>query len=169
VWAGAAPEPWLRGVPDPYDNVAGNPYHSWGAQMSLAAAARRLGRLVKGSLVGIAVTRHGVSPRIVQAQVVGTRGTTTVTGAQLQDIFGLADTWATFTSITTTDPLGKLSGSVFPVPVGGTITVQSQSGAGWHTVGQTPVSASGAYATQMPAGRYRIVDGPVDGRAVTVP
>jgi stage II sporulation protein D len=169
VWAGAAPEPWLRGVPDPYDSVAGNPYHSWGAQMSLAAAARRLGRLVKGSLVGIAVTRHGVSPRIVQAQVVGTRGTTTVTGAQLQDLFGLADTWATFTSITTTDPLGKLSGSVFPVPVGGTITVQSQSGAGWHTVGQTPVSASGAYATQVPAGRYRIVDGPLDGPAVTVP
>ncbi len=65
VWAGATPEPWLRGVPDPYDNVGQNPYHSWGSQMSLAAAGRKLGRLVKGSLVGIAVTRHGVSPRIV--------------------------------------------------------------------------------------------------------
>ena len=84
VWAGATPEPWLRGVPDPYDNAGQDPYHSWGSQMSLAAAARKLGRLVKGSLIGIAVTRHGVSPRIVQAQVVGTRGTTTVSGAQLQ-------------------------------------------------------------------------------------
>ena len=168
VWAGAAPEPWLRGVPDPYDNVGGNPYHSWGAQMSLGAAARRLGRLVKGSLVGIAVTRHGLSPRVVQAQVVGTRGTSTVSGAQLQQIFGLDDTWATFTSITTTDPLGRLSGTVFPAPAGGAVSVQAQSGGAWHTVGQTTVSASGAYSTQEPSGRYRIVDGALDGPAVTV-
>jgi stage II sporulation protein D len=169
VWAGAAPEPWLRGVPDPYDDVAGNPYHSWGAQMSLAAAARKLGRLVKGSLVGIAVTRHGISPRIVQAQVVGTRGTSTVTGARLQGIFGLADTWATFTSITTTDPLGKLSGTVFPVPAGGTVAIQSPTAGAWHTVGQARVSATGAYSTQLPSGRYRIADGSLDGPVVTVP
>ena len=37
------------------------------------------------------MTKHGVSPRIVQAQVVGTRGTTTVTGAQLQGIVRPAD------------------------------------------------------------------------------
>src|SRR6185437_2187913 len=143
VWAGATPEPWLRGVPDPYDNVGGNPYHSWGTQMSLSAAARKLGRLVKGSLVGVAVTRHGVSPRIVQAQVVGTRGTSTVTGAQLQDIFGLDDTWAAFTSITTTDPAGKLSGTVFPVPAGKTVAIQAQSGRAWHTIGQARVSGTG--------------------------
>jgi stage II sporulation protein D len=169
VWAGATPEPWLRGVSDPYDDVAGNPYHSWGAQMSLAAAARRLGRLVKGSLVGIAVTRHGVSPRIVSAQVAGTRGTTTVTGAQLQDIFGLDDTWATFTSITTVDSQGTLSGSVVPAPAGGSVRVQSQSGGAWHTVGQAHVAGTGAYTTQVPSGRYRIVDGVLDGPAVTVP
>ena len=92
MWAGATPEPWLRGVPDPYDNAGQDPYHSWGSQMSVAAAAHKLGRLVRGSLVGIAVTRHGVSPRIVQAQVVGTGGPTTVTGTQLQGIFGLDDT-----------------------------------------------------------------------------
>jgi stage II sporulation protein D len=169
VWAGAAPEPWLRGVPDPYDNVGGNPYHSWGSQMSLAAAARRLGRLVKGSFVGIAVTRHGVSPRIVEAQVVGTRGRSTVTGAQLQGIFGLDDTWATFTSITTVDPQGTLSGTVFPAPAARAVTVQSQSGGAWHTVGQVPVSATGAYTTRVPSGRYRIVDGSLDGPAITVP
>jgi stage II sporulation protein D len=169
VWAGATPEPWLRGVPDPYDNVAQNPYHSWGAQMSLAAAARRLARLVHGSLVGIAVSRRGVSPRIVAAHVVGSRGTSTVTGAQLQETFGLDDTWATFTSITTTDPRGRLSGTVFPAPAGGAVTVQAQSSGGWRTVGQTKVSAAGAYGTQVPSGRYRIVDGTLDGPAVTVP
>lgn len=169
VWTGATPEPWLRGVPDPYDNVGGNPYHSWGAQMSLAAAARKLGRLVKGSLVGIAVTRHGLSPRIVQAQVVGTRGTSTVTGAQLQGIFGLDDTWAAFTSITTTDPAGKLSGKVFPAPTGKTVAIQAQSGRAWHTIGQAQVSGTGAYSVPEPAGRYRVVDGTLDGPAVTVP
>ena len=169
VWAGATPEPWLRGVPDPYDNVAQNPYHSWGSQMSLAAAARTLGRLVKGSLLGIAVTRHGVSPRIVQAQVVGTRGTSTVTGAQLQGIFGLDDTWATFTSITTTDPGGTLSGTVFPAPAGGSVTIQSQTGGAWHTVGPARVSSTGAYSAQVASGRYRVVDGSLDGPAVTVP
>ena len=169
VWAGATPEPWLRGVPDPYDNVGGNPYHSWGAQMSLAAAARKLGHLVKGGLVGIAVTRHGLSPRIVQANVVGTRGTSTVTGAQLQGIFGLDDTWATFTSITTTDPMGKLSGTVFPAPAGGSVAIQVRTGGAWHTVGRAPVSAGGAYSAQEPSGRYRVVDGALDGPAVTVP
>ncbi len=169
VWAGATPEPWLRGVPDPYENVGGNPYHSWGSQMSLAAAARRLGHLVKGSLVGIQVTRHGVSPRIVQAQVIGSRGTSVVSGAQLQGIFGLQDTWATFTSISTIDPLGKLSGTVFPVPAAGAVTVQSQTGGAWHTVGQVSVSSTGAYSTQVPLGHYRVVDGSLDGPTVTVP
>ena len=169
VWAGATPEPWLRGVPDPYDNVSGNPYHSWGAQMSLAAAARKLGRLVKGSLVGIAVSRHGLSPRIVQAQVVGTRGTSTVTGTQLQGIFGLDDTWATFTSITTTDPVGRLSGTVFPAPAGARVTIQAQTGGAWHAVGRARVSATGAYSVQVASGRYRVVDGTLDGPVVTVP
>ncbi len=169
VWTGATPEPWLRGVPDPYDNAGQDPYHSWGWQMSLSAAARKLGRLVKGRLVGIAVTRHGVSPRILQGQVVGTGGTTTVSGTQLQSLFGLDDTWATFTSITTTDPLGTLSGTVFPAPAGGLVAIQAQSTGAWHTVGQARVSAAGAYSTQMPSGRYRILDGTLAGPATTIP
>jgi stage II sporulation protein D len=169
VWAGATPEPWLRGVPDPYDNAGQDPYHSWGSQMSVAAAAHKLGRLVRGSLVGIAVTRHGVSPRIVQAQVVGTGGTTTVTGTQLQSSFGLDDTWATFTTITTTDPLGRLSGTVFPAPAGGAVTIEAQTAGAWRTAGQARVSSGGAYSARMPSGRYRIVDGTLDGPVVTVP
>ncbi len=169
VWIGSMPEPWLRGVSDPYDSAGGDPYHRWSSQMSLAAAARKLGRLLKGSLIGIAVTRHGASPRIIQAQVVGTRGTTTVSGTQLQSLFGLDATWAGFTTITTTDPLGRLSGSVFPAPAGGSVTVQAQSAGAWHTIGPVAVSPSGTYSTQEPSGRYRIVDGTIDGPAVTVP
>ena len=49
------------------------------------------------------------------------------------------------------------------------MTVQGAAGGGWHTVAPVPVSAGGAYRTTLPAGRYRIADGAVDGPAVTIP
>jgi stage II sporulation protein D len=101
VWPGAKPEPWLRGVPDPYDGAGGDPYHRWGYNLTMGSASARLGGLVKGALIGIRVTKHGSSPRILLAQVVGTRGRSTVTGVQLQHIFGLLTTYAVFTTITT--------------------------------------------------------------------
>lgn len=101
VWPGATPEPWLRGVPDPYDGVAGNPYHHWGSDLTMSAAAQRLGSLVKGQLIGIRVLRHGASPRILEAAVVGTRGSVRVSGLRLQSIFGLQTTYVAFTSIIT--------------------------------------------------------------------
>jgi stage II sporulation protein D len=55
--------------------------------------------LVRGSFRGITVTQRGVSPRIVHAEVDGTGGVTQVTGPQLRTRFGLFDTWASFTYI----------------------------------------------------------------------
>jgi stage II sporulation protein D len=101
VWPGATPQPWLRGVPDPYDAAGGDPYHAWGSSMSPAAARAKLGSTVKGTLLGIRVTKHGASPRILAADVVGSTGRTTVTGTQLQRTFGLLTTNATFTTIST--------------------------------------------------------------------
>jgi stage II sporulation protein D len=101
AWPGAAADPWLRGEPDPYDDAGGNPYYRWGNQFSIAAAGARLGRLVRGRLIGIKVTKTGASPRIMLAQVVGTGGTTTVTGGQLESAFSLPSTWASFTTIST--------------------------------------------------------------------
>jgi stage II sporulation protein D len=101
AWPGAPPEPWLHGVPDPYDGAGGDPYHRWQYQLTLAAVAAKLGGLVRGSLVGVRVVAHGVSPRIVLAQVVGTKGLTTVTGAALAQLFGLPSTYASFTTIST--------------------------------------------------------------------
>ena len=99
AWPGATPDPWLRGVPDPYDGAGGDPYHHWTRQMSLATAAKDLGKLVKGKLVGIKVTKTGASPRIMTANVIGTGGTVSVTGSQLEGAFGLLSTWAAFTTI----------------------------------------------------------------------
>jgi stage II sporulation protein D len=101
VWPGSTTEPWLRGVVDRYDGAGGDPYHRWSYQLSMNAAAAKLGSWVKGKLVGIKVTQHGVSPRIITAEVVGTKGTTTVTGSELEHTFGLLSTWASFTTIST--------------------------------------------------------------------
>jgi stage II sporulation protein D len=98
-FVGALPRPWLRGVKDPFDSVS--PRHRWGPyRMTLAQAGARLGGLVKGRFRSIKVLERGVSPRVVRAQVVGTRGRTDVTGAELRRRFGLYDSWAYYTSIT---------------------------------------------------------------------
>jgi stage II sporulation protein D len=101
VWAGSTPEPWLVGVRDPYDGAAGNPNYHWSFNLSLNQAAAKLGHLVKGQLLGIQVVKHGVSPRILLADIVGTKGKTRVTGQQLQSAFGLQTTYAAFTTIST--------------------------------------------------------------------
>ena len=101
VWPGSTPEPWLKGVPDPYDNAGGDPYHRWGSDLPMAGAAAKLAPYLKGRLVGIRITKTGSSPRILTAQVVGTKGRVAVTGIQLQQAFGLLTTYAAFTTITT--------------------------------------------------------------------
>jgi stage II sporulation protein D len=101
AFPGATPKPWLRGVPDPYDGAGGDPYHHWTYRLAVGSAASKLGSLLNGSLVGIKITKHGVSKRIVTAQVVGTHGRTSTTGATLQGRFGLKSTLARFETITT--------------------------------------------------------------------
>jgi stage II sporulation protein D len=127
VWGGS-PEPWLRGVPDPYDGAAGNPYHAWGQDLSIGAAAAKLGHLVKGAFEGIAVTRQGVSGRVISGQVIGTGGRTRVTGSELASSFGLLSTNATFTTITT--DVGTAASKVTGIPVSAGPVAASGSGSG---------------------------------------
>lgn len=94
-----APEPWLVGRMDPYDDSLGNPYYHWKLHFALSAARARLGRLVHGSLVGIRVIRRGVSPRVVTAEVVGTRGVALVSGAQLRQDLGTPSAWMSLTTV----------------------------------------------------------------------
>jgi stage II sporulation protein D len=87
---GHTPLPWLRSVPDPYDNVS--PRHRWRpAQMTLKQAGAKLRGLVRGRFVGIRVVQRGASPRVVAADVLGTRGAVRVTGGTLRARLGLLD------------------------------------------------------------------------------
>ncbi len=91
-FVGAEAEPWLVGVPDAYETKAS----SWKLSLGFTAAAARLSGLVKGSLRGIEVLRRGVSPRIVSAEVLGSRGASKVSGPELAGRLGLTSTWAFF-------------------------------------------------------------------------
>jgi SpoIID/LytB domain protein len=93
AFQGSEPEPWLVGVPDPYD---AGPQFEWTVSMSFAKAARRLRGLVKGRLRAIEVLRRGVSPRILTAAIVGSKGRTEVSGGELAARLGLQSTWAHF-------------------------------------------------------------------------
>jgi SpoIID/LytB domain protein len=91
-FVGAQAEPWLVSVPDAYESSAS----SWKVDLGFGAVAARLRGLLKGSLRGIEVLKRGVSPRIVSAEVLGTRGDTPVSGPELAARLGLASTWEFF-------------------------------------------------------------------------
>lgn len=95
---GAAAEPWLRGVADPFEQ---GPQHSWSVSMSFAAATARLRGIFRGAFRGIEVLRRGYSPRIVAAYVLGSAGRTEVGGPELASRLGLDSTWAYFSVRTT--------------------------------------------------------------------
>jgi stage II sporulation protein D len=194
---GNEPRPWLKSVDDPYDDAS--PRHRWGPiRLTLRQAGRRLGSLVKGKFRGIEVLQRGRSPRIVEADVIGSRGRTRVTGGQLRARFGLFDTWAFFTSITTgaepppeeVDPgaptggaepfgsatylqvrpaLSTLTGRVLPVLRSARVTVQQRLGRDWIDVGQARVRRGGRYAYRVTGrGTYRVRYHDETGPAVRV-
>jgi stage II sporulation protein D len=161
---GSAPKPWLVSVDDPYDDVS--PKHRWGPiRMTLAQAAAKLRGLVQGSFRGIDVTERGASPRVVYADVVGSRGRTRVTGPTLRARFGLDDTWATFSVITS-------SGTAQPVPGSGSDGGDSTSGGAGAAPGTDPtsggVSPSGGSGPDGAAAARAAAYGQVGGVAGSV-
>jgi stage II sporulation protein D len=91
---GADPKPYLKSVKDPFGDAS--PYHRWKETFAQSEIEARLGDLVQGSLQAIQVTRRGKSPRIVSTKIVGSGGTSEVSGPALQARLGLRSTWAFF-------------------------------------------------------------------------
>ena len=92
---GSAPEPWLRGVPDPYDS--GPPSQLDACRMSFRRGRARLRGLVKGAFRGIEVLRaRRLAADRLRATCSGRAGTTLVSGPELAARLGLYDTWAYF-------------------------------------------------------------------------
>jgi stage II sporulation protein D len=89
--------PYLQGVPDPYDGEC--PLHTWTLKFSGPEISGKLGAYLKGKLKQVVIVKTGVSPRIVEAKLIGTGGVSTVTGEQLEVALGGYDTWMTFEKV----------------------------------------------------------------------
>ena len=150
AFPGSTPKPWLKGVDDPYDNAS--PYHRWGPfSYSRRGLGARLGSWVKGSFRRIDILQRGVSPRVVQARVVGTRGRTPVTGPQLRTKLGLRDTWLYVRRVRTrTSSVGGFARAAargrMPTTIAGsvtgrngTVTLQRREGSRWVPFTDMPV------------------------------
>jgi len=193
---GNRPLPWLKSVSDPYDKVS--PKHRWGpVRMSLAAAEKKLGGLVKGSFRGIEVVERGKSPRVVTADVVGSGGRTRVTGAMLRARLDLLDTWAYFTTVSTREEKqkaeapededeketpadenggatasatagGSLRGRILPVR-GRDAVLEQETRRGWREMGTAKVRRDGSYRFGLCAtGTYRVRAGAATGPVTRV-
>jgi stage II sporulation protein D len=179
AWPGSRPQPHLKSVADPYDRVS--PRHRWQpTRMTTAQAGARLRGLVKGSFQNVRVVRRGASPRIVAADIVGSRGRTRVNGATLRARFGMFDSWAYFTVIHTRAerPQGgaraaarrlSVAGRVDPAPAGARLRVERRSGNRWAKTADTRLGRGGAYRVGVrQAGTYRVRYGSLTGPAVRV-
>jgi len=143
-FVGSAPKPWLKGVDDPYDDLS--PKHRWKPiTLTTKQVSAKLRGLVRGKFKRIDVLQRGTSPRVVRAQVVGTKGTTPVTGPQLRSRFGLFDTWAYFTTVRSNGSRAPLAPATPPAA-----TAASPDGTGTAattTQGTTGGAAAGGAAT----------------------
>ena len=153
VWPAAAPVPYLKGVPDPYDTTS--PYHSWPdnpIRRTPASIAAELG-FTKGPLRAVYVLKRGSSPRVVKALLIGDKGTATINGYQLRSDLALRDAWAYFTSLsiaptaTRTIVFGTaamITGQRYPALGTGQVATLHQLSAGgaWSTRTATATAAS---------------------------
>ena len=161
VFMGAAPEPYLTAVLDPYDTTRFGPI-----TMSLQSAQRRLAGIVRGTLRSIVVTRRGLSPRVVSASVVGSQGTTSVSGQALAAALGLQSTWACFTVTADAAHLAAdwasacarpthlpsaITGPLVP-PGGGVVAPAGGTGATGPTGATAALGASGGTGATAPTG-----------------
>jgi stage II sporulation protein D len=179
-FVGSLSKPWLVGVPDPYDSQS--PYHRWTVRFSEAALDRALG--APGAFKRLKVLQRGVSPRVVRAQVIGTRGSRIVTGPQVRAALGLRDTWFTDYRVASSasstrsvrpaswgppPPRRMLAGEFQPAPRKHVLRVERRVDGRFRAVTRVETSRSGRYRIALSRpGVYRVRYGAVKGPPVRV-
>jgi stage II sporulation protein D len=116
VFYGAAPAPYLKSVRDPYDG--GSPRHRWQFRYTRAQLGAKLGSFCRGRFRALKVVKHGVSPRVVTADVVCSGGRVRTTGSALRFRLGLYDNWFRVVRASSAAARGKQS---FDVPAVGAL------------------------------------------------
>jgi stage II sporulation protein D len=179
-FVGSLSKPWLVGVPDPYDTQS--PYHRWEVRTTAAALDRALG--APGSFKRVKVLQRGVSPRVVRARVIGSTGSTVLTGPTIRSRLGLRDTWFTFVRIASKARYPRsarpaswgprptpaaLAGEFAPAPKRRVLVLERRAGNRWRAVRRIRTTAAGRYRVDIGrAGAYRVRAGRVAGPAVRV-
>ena len=189
VFYGSAPIPYLKSVEDPYDRLS--PKHRWTFRFTTRQMKAKLRGYVKGGFRGVKVRRRGMSPRVVDAVVVGTKGRTPIKGATLRTKLGLWDTWAYYSRVRTSAAgtarsprVARLvhrhrlridtrrliiTGSFSPRPARSLVKVQRRNGNRWVTVRTARLDGRGAFRAEVRRqGIYRAVAQGVDGPSVRV-
>jgi hypothetical protein len=148
----------------------------------------KLRRYLKGGrLKSIKVLKRGVSPRIVDADVISTRGRSRVSGSNLRAALGVHDNWMSFKKVTTsatrkTDArkagLGAMVfgggrgvvGVIDPARAGSKVIVERRDRRGtWRRAATGKVGSGGAYRVRVrQRGTYRVKAAGVTGPAVVV-
>jgi SpoIID/LytB domain protein len=109
------PVPYLVGVPDPYDGAC--PLHTWKLKFSQSEISSKLSGYLDGALKRIVITKRGISPRIVWANLYGTGGVTKIRGDQLASALDAYDRWMIFQKVVGGKVVG--GGGKPPGPAGG--------------------------------------------------
>jgi stage II sporulation protein D len=174
-FVGSLSKPWLVGVPDPHDTHS--PHHRWQVTTSAASLDAALG--APGAFKHVKVLDRGVSPRVVRARVVGTAGSTVLTGPSIRSRLGLRDTWFTFVRVSSAVRRARsarpaswgarptppaLAGSFTPEPRRRTLVLERRSRGSWRAVGKVRTVQSGRYRETIDSpGLYRVRAGSVAG------
>jgi stage II sporulation protein D len=88
VWA-SAPRPYLKSKPDPYEV---SPYSNWSVVLTPGQLASKLGSAAKGTLRRVDVSLNA-SQRAKSVSVVGSGGTTSLSGTSFQYRLGLRSSY----------------------------------------------------------------------------
>jgi stage II sporulation protein D len=180
---GAAPSPYLKSVKDPYDGIS--PRHRWSFRYSRARLGAKLGGLCRGQFRAIKVVKHGVSPRVVTADVVCSRGRVRTNGSTLRFRLGLYDSWfrvvrassskdrrASDASVPLVGRLlhpTTLQGSFSPRPAGVDVERRDELTGRWRLVARGLTNSAGAYRVPVyGTGTYRVSGGGVSAPLVAV-
>ncbi|HWH43355.1 MAG TPA: SpoIID/LytB domain-containing protein [Thermoleophilaceae bacterium] len=182
VFYNAEPTPYLTSVKDPYDKAS--PRHRWRFGFTTGQMQAKLSGLVKGRFKRIDVIKRGESPRVVWANVVGTRGSTRVRGATLRTKLGLYDTWLHYSRVRTSARKSAFSpefvarllgrraivGEIRPVPRSRRIVVERLDRRGrWVKRLTARTTRKGVYRIILrKPGRFRVRAGRVIGPTVRV-
>lgn len=101
VFPAEEPQPYLRGVPDPYDVIA--PLHRWGSPPTFTADELTERLRTVAPIRSIDILERGSSPRVFEARVnLHPFGSTTLSGATMRARLDLPDTWFDITVRPTT-------------------------------------------------------------------